>query len=166
MQIELRRRVGMGGLMRQSADAIKRLARRAAAGSDAAGTGDAMTERPLVRALDDLPEEGWDDPARGAARWKTLFSAGRTPTAGLTCGVASLPPGGRLPLHRHTQREVYFGLEGRARVTLEDAEHELAPGVAVFIPGDALHGVEAGDAPVRFFYVFPADGFDEIVYRF
>jgi quercetin dioxygenase-like cupin family protein len=51
-------------------------------------------------------------------------------------------------------------------VTIEGETHAIAPGVAIFIPGDALHGVEADDGPARYLYVFAADSFAEVVYRF
>jgi quercetin dioxygenase-like cupin family protein len=121
---------------------------------------------PVLRALADLPEETWDLPGRGRLAWKTLFAGEVTPTGALTCGVALIPAGGGLAPHRHAQPEVYFGLEGRVRVTIEGDLHDLGPGDALFIPGAALHAIEGGPEPARFFYVFAADRFGDIVYDF
>lgn len=44
--------------------------------------------------------------------------------------------------------------------------HSLKPGVALFIPGDAVHGVLAADQPVRWFDTFAADAFPDIAYTF
>lgn len=69
-------------------------------------------------------------------------------------------------LHRHEHPEVYFGLEGEARATVSGEEHLVAPGRALFIPGDALHGLQAVGAPAQVFFVFAADSFQEIDYIF
>lgn len=42
----------------------------------------------------------------------------------------------------------------------------LAPGVTIFIPSGAVHGIAAVDARVRYFYVFAADRFEDIHYTF
>ncbi|HXE24924.1 MAG TPA: hypothetical protein VN637_08560, partial [Roseiarcus sp.] len=62
----------------------------------------AVSDRPEPLALNekDLAEDSRDDPVRGRLRWRTLFSKGVTPTAGMTCGVTELRPGDWLGLHR------------------------------------------------------------------
>jgi len=46
-------------------------------------------------------------------------------------------------------------------------EHAVASGSAVFIPGDAEHGVRnTGDGPLRVVYAFATDSVDDVVYRF
>ncbi len=114
----------------------------------------------------DQPEQGWDDPAKGSLRWKTLLSAGVTASDSLVCGVAMMQPGDDFALHRHAQAEVYFGLEGEGIVMIEGQTHRLAPGIALFIPGNALHGVPEVAAPLRWFYTFACDSFDQIHYEF
>jgi quercetin dioxygenase-like cupin family protein len=43
----------------------------------------------------------------------------------------------------------------------------VGPGVAVFIPGNAVHAVEAtGDSGVRMAYVLAADSFEDVEYVF
>ena len=113
-----------------------------------------------------LPEASWDDPARGSVRWKTLLSADVTPTDSMVCGIAVMSPGDTFARHSHPQPEVYFGLEGEVDVTINDTTHRLKPGVALFIPGNAVHGVRSADQPVRWFYSFAADSFAEIAYSF
>ena len=103
----------------------------------------------------------------GEAEWKTLISAGLTPTEGLTIGVARLPPGGSLHTHRHEQHEAYFVHDGTGVVTIDGAARTVAPGVAVFIPGNALHSVEAtSESDLRLAYVLAADSFDDVDYVF
>jgi quercetin dioxygenase-like cupin family protein len=104
---------------------------------------------------------------RGQAEWKTLISAGLTPTQALTMGVARLPPGGVLPTHRHEQHEAYLVLDGTGVVTVDGRARTVGPGFAVFIPGNALHSVEAtGRSDLRVAYVFAADSFDDVEYVF
>ncbi len=113
-----------------------------------------------------LPEEGGTDPAFGTVTWRTLISADRCPSSGLVAGVAQFGPGGTLHAHRHSPVEMYFGLSGSGVVTVEGVDHQIRPGVALFVPGDAEHGVVAGAEGLSFLYSFPADRFDEVVYRF
>jgi quercetin dioxygenase-like cupin family protein len=82
-------------------------------------------------------------------------------------GVARLPPGGSLLPHRHEQPKAYFVLDGTGVVTISGAARTLREGVAVFIPGNALHSVEGtGESDLRFAYVLAADAFEDVEYRF
>jgi oxalate decarboxylase/phosphoglucose isomerase-like protein (cupin superfamily) len=90
-----------------------------------------------------------------------------TPTSGLTAGVARIAPGDALRLHRHSQAELYVMLAGRGRVTVGSTVREVGPGTTVFIPGDAVHGIEnAGATELRFDYVLAADAFEDVEYIF
>ena len=113
-----------------------------------------------------LSDATWDDPARGSIRWKTLISGDVTATDTLVCGIALMDKGETFALHSHPQPELYFGLEGEVDVQINGTAHRLKPGVALFIPGDAVHGVLAADQPVRWFYTFAADTFADIAYSF
>jgi quercetin dioxygenase-like cupin family protein len=113
-----------------------------------------------------LPDERWEDPARGTIRFRTLISAPATDTAALVCGVAMMAEGETFALHSHPQAEVYFGLEGEGEVMIDGTPHRLAPGVALYIPGGAVHGVPVAAGPLRWFYSFAADSFAEIRYSF
>ena len=125
-----------------------------------------MATRPISADSATLPDERWDNPARGSIRFRTLISAPATPTDSLVCGVALMAPGETFALHSHPQAEVYFGLEGEGEVMIDGAAHRLAPGVALFIPGGALHGVPQARTALKWFYTFAADSFDDIRYRF
>ena len=121
---------------------------------------------PTRRDSATLPLETWDDPAKGTLHWQTLFSKGTTDTDSLTCGIAIIHPGEHFALHRHAHAEVYFGLEGTGTVMIDGQPHTLSPGTALFIPGNAEHGVPSVNEPLRWFYTFAADSFAEITYRF
>ena len=91
---------------------------------------------PVVRLETDAEVERGDF---GRVTWRTLISADRTPTAGLVLGVAEIPAGDDEPTrrHRHAPPETYFVLNGRGIVTIDDADHSLRPGSAVFVPSNA-----------------------------
>ena len=123
--------------------------------------------RPQVRDSSQVESEVWDDPVRGDVSFRVLFSADRTPTSSLYTGLAELAPGGWLGLHRHTQAEVYHLVEGSGVVVLDGVEHPVGAGSAVFIPGDAEHGIRnTGDRPLRFVYAVATDSIDDAVHRF
>jgi quercetin dioxygenase-like cupin family protein len=125
---------------------------------------------PIVSRESDREWETWDEedaPQRGLVYWKTLISKGATNSEKLTLGVASLPPGGALHEHRHTQEEVYLVLGGSGLVRVGGEEMAVEAGSAVFIPGDALHSCEnTGASELRVAYVFPADSFEDVEYVF
>jgi mannose-6-phosphate isomerase-like protein (cupin superfamily) len=122
---------------------------------------------PLVLRVADVAEDGWDDPVHGRVRWRTLFSGDLTPTEKITLGIATLDAGDRLKPHRHDPPEVYMILDGHAVVTIDGVDHAVGPDTAVFIPGNAEHGIRnPGPARVRFLYAFGVDSFADVVYRF
>ena len=121
---------------------------------------------PVRVNLAECADERWDDPARGSLRWRTLMSAALNGTSAMVCGVAEIAPGEHFALHSHAEPEVYFGLEGEGTVMIDGQPHAMAPGVALYIPGHAVHGVPECHAPMRWFYVFARDSFDQIAYSF
>lgn len=114
----------------------------------------------------DVPKEAWDNPVRGSINWQTLISKGVTQSDSLVCGLATLDVGDDFTLHHHAEPEIYFGLEGEATVMVDGKPCPIAPGVAIFIPSDAVHGIAPVAGRVRFFYVFATDSFDDIAYTF
>ncbi len=125
-----------------------------------------MTTRPISADSATLPDERWSSPARGSIRFRTLISAPATPTDSLVCGLAMMAPGETFALHSHPQAEVYFGIEGEGEVLIDGTAHRLAPGIALFIPGGAMHGVPQVTTALKWFYTFGANSFDDIRYRF
>jgi quercetin dioxygenase-like cupin family protein len=113
-----------------------------------------------------LADERWEDPSRGTIRFRTLISAPVTDSDSIVCGVAQMAAGDTFPLHSHPQPEVYFGLEGEGEVLIDGVPHQLSQGVALYIPGGAVHGVPVAKGPLKWFYTFAADSFSDIDYRF
>jgi mannose-6-phosphate isomerase-like protein (cupin superfamily) len=103
----------------------------------------------------------------GAMRWQNLFSGEKTASYALTLGVAELPPETQLIRHWHEQPESYFFLEGMGLVGIDDEEHQVEAGTAVFVPGRAWHFIRnTGSVLLRLVYTFPADSFQQIVYHY
>ncbi len=112
-------------------------------------------------------KEGWDDELHGRIQWCTLFSAERTPTEALTAGVAEIMPGNQLKVHRHAPPELYYLLAGKGVVTIDGVEYLVSADTAVFIPGNAAHGLRnTGQTTLRFFYAFAVNSFSEVEYIF
>jgi len=122
--------------------------------------------KPTAVDVNRLPDERWDDQARGTILFRTLFSAPKTDSDEITCGVAMMDAGDTFALHSHPQAEVYFGLAGEGEVMVDGTAHRLAPGIALYIPGGAVHGVPLAQAPLRWFYCFASDSFADIRYSF
>jgi len=122
-----------------------------------------MTKAPVQRDLREVEEEVLHCDGQPRVRYQMLLSGDRTPSDSLTCGVAIVGPDAPLPLHRHAHAEVYYGLEGEARVTAGGRDFLLWEGVALFIPGNVEHAVHA-DAPVRFLFAFAADSYSDVGY--
>jgi mannose-6-phosphate isomerase-like protein (cupin superfamily) len=123
--------------------------------------------QPIIIREQDAPGDGWADEVHGTVTWRTLLSGDLTPSEALTAGVATIAPGQELRQHRHTPPELYYILAGAGLVTIDGVQHEVGPQTAVFIPGDALHGIRnVGAEPLRFLYAFAVDSFGTVEYRF
>ena len=65
-----------------------------------------------------------------------------------------VPAGGTSTLERHGHDHTVVIQQGRARVTLGDAAHELGPGDVVYVAPGELHAFEAiGGEPLAFICV-------------
>lgn len=118
------------------------------------------------------PVESFDPAAvdipRSQCTWHTLLSSHLTPTDSLSAGIAILPPkAGNLCPHRHRQAEIYYVISGSGVATVNGTNYVLEKGSTFFVPGDAEHGVKnySSDEDFRWFYVFPTDSFEKVVYR-
>ncbi len=110
--------------------------------------------------------DAWDDELRGKVAWRTIISAGRTPSNDLICGIAYFEADGILRLHRHRQAEIVHVLDGRGEAQVGDQTFRLEKGDTVFVPGNTPHEFAALPPGLTLYYVFHADAFEEIVYDF
>jgi mannose-6-phosphate isomerase-like protein (cupin superfamily) len=89
------------------------------------------------------------------------------PSVPSLCNPESLGDAGFLQLHRHSHAEIYHVISGSGTVCIDQQEYEVNKGSVVFITGDAEHGIfNKGNEDLVWLYVFAADGFEDIVYRF
>lgn len=110
----------------------------------------------------DPPNEG--DTAE--IRWRTLVSADRTPTSGLSMGVFEVPPGAQLAPHHHAPQEVYYVVAGEAEVFVEGAWRPARQGDVAYFPGGSVHGARnRGAAVCRIVWVFPVDDYEGVRYE-
>lgn len=119
--------------------------------------------------INSLETETFVDNHNAHVSWKTLISAPKTSTDSITVGLATCPPKhGRLPCHRHAHAEVYHVISGSGHVYVDGEEHSVSSGSVVYIPGDAEHGMrnDHPDEELKWLYVFGANSFEEIKYRF
>ena len=126
----------------------------------------ATAPQAFISKLEDQPVECGLDQGHGTVTWRTLISSDRTPSSDFLLGWAEFPPNGVLHLHRHEPPEFYLCLAGSGIVTIDGCEHRLAVRTAVYVPGNAEHGVIAGHDGLTFAYGFAKDSFADINYVF
>ena len=126
--------------------------------------------RPASAVLANEEQYPWEvdpeDADRDAkVRWRTLVSADRTPSSGITMGVFELPPGAELAPHRHHPQEVYYVVAGEAEVFVDGGWRPARRGDVLYVPGDVAHGARnRGYTTCSVVWVFPTDTYDEIEY--
>ncbi len=69
----------------------------------------------------------------------------------------AVQPGGYTSLDQHAHDHGVYILHGKARLRLDDEEHEVHPGDVVYIGGNEIHQFfTAGEEPFGFLCVVPA----------
>jgi glyoxylate utilization-related uncharacterized protein len=85
-----------------------------------------------------------------------------------------------MALHRHKHAEVYYILDGGGTMQVGSNVYEVRKGDVVYVPGGEEHGIWNGrgngnggieddggpENELKFLYVFAADGFGQVKYRF
>lgn len=112
------------------------------------------------------PMESWADPDCGTIGGQTLLSAGLTPSAGLTCGIATPEAGQDFALHSHAEPELDLALDRMAQVIVDSVPHVMPPETVLFIAGGAVHGIPQVTTRFRYSYCSPTDTFAQVTYTF
>jgi quercetin dioxygenase-like cupin family protein len=60
-----------------------------------------------------------------------------------------------MPRHTNLVEHEQYVLRGRARITIGDAVHEVAPDHTLYIPAGVPHSYEVVEAPFEFLCVVP-----------
>jgi len=71
---------------------------------------------------------------RGGVRLQEVL---RTPS--LSCAIYHLPAGSREMASAHEEDELYFVLEGRARLRIDDEEHAVEQGTLLYVQAACDH---------------------------
>jgi mannose-6-phosphate isomerase-like protein (cupin superfamily) len=90
---------------------------------------------------------------------RVLAGEGGLPSEGFVMGYVVVEPGGQVPTHNHPQEEVYFVLEGRGQVVVDETTFEMEPLSAVYIPsGEPHHLINTGEEVLRFVFTYAPGG--------
>jgi len=81
----------------------------------------------------------------------------------LVVGTEEMPPGNRIPTHKHLyEDEVLFVHKGAVRVTLAGRQYDAGTGATVFIPHGNWIGVEnASNEPAMILFFFNKPAFEQ-----
>jgi quercetin dioxygenase-like cupin family protein len=106
-----------------------------------------------------------DEGLASRIRWRTIVSATRTPSTGLSMGVFEVPPGSELRPHHHGPAEIYYVTVGAGQVFVDGEWRAVRAGDVIYHPGDSVHGARnRGDGAFTIAWVFPTDSYEEIEY--
>jgi quercetin dioxygenase-like cupin family protein len=103
----------------------------------------------------DVPAQTYGDEAPGVAiRWLIDEEHDGAPFYSLR--IIEVEPGGHTPDHTHPFEHENYVVDGRGRVLIGDAWHDVVPGSVVFVPAGVRHTyVNAGESPFRFLCGIP-----------
>ena len=90
--------------------------------------------RPVVEVKDGIEFRGL------GALVKRVIYPELTGVKGATLAIVYINPGEEIVLHSHPEEELYYIISGTGTVTLDDEEHPVGPGSAVYIAGNRVHG--------------------------
>lgn len=105
-------------------------------------------------------------PREGVANKPVEFILKVTPeSAGsqhLVLGTQTIPPGGKVPKHRHLdQDEVVVLQSGSARMTLAGKDYDVHAGGIVFAPANTWMALEnTGTEDIQLIFIYSAPGFE------
>lgn len=86
----------------------------------------------------------------GVRDWKVIYPELVENVRTLCLGIVEVDPGCKSPMHRHNCEEVYYILQGKGYIEIENEIHELEAGDAVYISENRWHRmVNTGDEPLR-----------------
>lgn len=116
---------------------------------------DEITPRGKVTHYSAVPAQEFGSEAPGTRiRWLIDDDHDGAPVYALR--MIEIAPGGHTPRHSHPYEHENFVVEGRGRVWLNGAWHDLKPGDVVFVPGGTEHTYEnAGAETFKFLCGIP-----------
>ncbi|TLZ41565.1 MAG: cupin domain-containing protein [Methanobacteriota archaeon] len=77
----------------------------------------------------------------------------------MSLGIYTLPASGEDPQSPHSEDEVYYVIEGRARIRVGGEDREVSPGSLVFVPARVEHRFHSIREKLSLLVIFaPAEG--------
>lgn len=97
------------------------------------------------------------------------FPAGRTtrvltgqnllPTENFTAGYVVIQPKGRIPLHAHSNEEIYFIVKGTGRMRIGSEEKDVEAVSAIYIEPHAEHLLQnTGEGDMNMIFIYAPAG--------
>jgi len=96
--------------------------------------------------------EAYEAPAPEKRVVRYLIDPERTALRRFMSGLTTLEPGQKTGVASHEAEEMYFILEGQARMRLGDEERTVGPETVIVIPSSVTHQIAAGSERVRFLW--------------
>ncbi|MBM4277343.1 MAG: cupin domain-containing protein [Deltaproteobacteria bacterium] len=105
--------------------------------------------------LDDV--EGMTFPARRTTR--VLTGPNQLPVKNFTSGYVVIQPNGRIPLHAHSNEEIYILLKGTGKMRVGSKEERIEAVSGVFIEPNSEHLLQnIGDDELVMIFVYSPAG--------
>jgi quercetin dioxygenase-like cupin family protein len=70
-----------------------------------------------------------------------LISPRNSSTQNLSLQISEIPIGSEQPIHTHEPEQIYYIINGKGLMAIDEEDREVFPGDAVYIPGNAKHGI-------------------------
>jgi mannose-6-phosphate isomerase-like protein (cupin superfamily) len=71
-----------------------------------------------------------------------LISPRNSSTQNLSLQISEIPIGSEQPIHTHEPEQIYYIINGKGLMAIDEEDREVFPGDAVYIPGNAKHGIK------------------------
>ena len=80
-----------------------------------------------------------------------LIGENNTGVKNISIQYSEVEVGKEQPLHKHEPEQCYFIIEGTGLMIIEAEECQVAQGDAIYIPGNAMHGIKnAGNKVLKY----------------
>jgi mannose-6-phosphate isomerase-like protein (cupin superfamily) len=71
-----------------------------------------------------------------------LISPKNSSAQNLSLQVSEIPIGSEQPIHTHEPEQVYYIINGKGLMSIDEEDREIFAGEAVYIPGNTKHGIK------------------------
>jgi mannose-6-phosphate isomerase-like protein (cupin superfamily) len=71
-----------------------------------------------------------------------LLGEQNTNSSEISIQITTVLPGKMQTIHKHPEAQCYYIIEGKGKMRINEEKADVFPGDAVFIPGNAFHGIE------------------------